>query len=88
MEAIAFIYNLEEKKGKDKTYLIRKIFGYKDTSNHGKYKYKREGTLTPHIIEKWGKSVIITKKTQKTKVQHILKNNNISFTTRKLKLIN
>ena len=87
MEAIAFIYNLKEKKGKQKTYLIRDVFGYKDTSNHGKYKYERKGIITPHIIEKWGKSVIIAKINEKDNIRKILNDRKISFKTRNIKLI-
>lgn len=87
MDATAFIYELKEVKGKNKTYLIRKVFGYKDLSNHGNYTYERPGKLTPYIKEKWGKSVIITKKSNTTTVSNILKKNKIQHKTRKIKII-
>jgi hypothetical protein len=87
MRATAFIYNLSKKKGKEKTYLIRKIFGYKDKSNHGKYQYERKGILTPYILEKWGQSVIITEDSNTSIVRRILKEHQIPHETKKLQLI-
>ena len=87
MDATAFIYELKEVKGKNKTYLIRKVFGYKDLSNHGNYAYERQGKLTPHIKEKWGKSVIITKRSSSTTVSNILKRNKIPHKTRNIKIL-
>lgn len=87
MNATAFIYNLKRRKGKSKTYLIRRIFGYKDVSNHGKYAYKREGKLTPYIYEKWGRSVILIKEIDAATVSRILMKNKIPHTTRKIKLL-
>lgn len=87
MNATAFIYELKEVKGKNKTYLIRKIFGYKDLSNHGNYAYERPGKLTPYIEEKWGKSVIITKRSNATTVSGILKKIKIPHKTRKIKIL-
>ena len=87
MDATAFIYELKEVNGKNKTYLIRKVFGYKDTSNHGKYSYERQGKLTPHIKEKWGRSVIITKRSNELKVSRILKQSKIPYRTRKIRII-
>lgn len=88
MRVTAFIYDLSERKGKDKTYLIRRIFGYKDTSNHGKYHYERKGILTPYVLEKWGRSVIITDDSNTSIVRRILKENKIPHKIRKLQLVN
>ena len=87
MDATAIIYDLKEIKGKDKTYLIRKIFGYKDKSNHGKYSYERSGIITSHIKEKWGQSVIIVKRRSSSIITKILKQNNISYKTRNIKIM-
>ena len=87
MDATAFIYELKEVKGKNKTYLIRKVFGYKDLSNHGNYAYERPGKLTQYIKEKWGKSVIITKRSNSTTVSNILKRSKIPHKTRNIKII-
>lgn len=86
MQATAFIYELKKTKGKSKTYLIRNIFGYTDISNHGKYTYQRTGKITPYINEKWGKSVIITKRTDKKKVTKILTQQKIKHKTRDIEL--
>lgn len=87
MDATALIYDLQKTKGKNKTYLIRKIFGYKDKSNHGKYSYERAGILTSYIYEKWGKGVVITKRKDKQIVQKILRKNKIQFKTRNIKIL-
>ena len=87
MDATAFIYELKGIKGKEKTYLIRQVFGYKDISNHRRYTYERDGALTPYIQEKWGKSVIITKRSDVLAVKKILTKNNIPHKTRKIKII-
>ena len=87
MDATAFIYELKEVKGKNKTYLIRKVFGYKDLSNHGSYAYERPGKLTQYVQEKWGKSVIITKRGDTTTVSNILKKNKIPHRVRKIKIL-
>ena len=87
MKATAFIYELKNTKGKSKTYLIRKIFGYKDVSNHGKYRYERKGSLTPYIAEKWGRSVIITRRAHSPSVEAVLAKNKIPYKKRKIELI-
>lgn len=86
MKAVAIIYNLKNFKGKEKTYLIRKIYGYQDTSNHSRYKYQRKGKLTPYIKEKWGKNVIIINKKNLAKTKKILNTHKIPFQTRDIEL--
>ena len=86
MKATAIIYDLKNFKGKEKTYLIRKVYGYQDTSNHSKYKYQRKGELTPYIKEKWGKNVIIINKKNLTKTKKILDTHKIPFQTRDIEL--
>lgn len=86
MKAIAIIYDLKNFTGKEKTYLIRKVYGYQDTSNHGRYKYSREGKLTPYIKEKWGKNVIIINKKDLAKTKKILDLHKIPYQTRNIEL--
>lgn len=86
MKAVAIIYDLKNFKGKEKTYLIRKIYGYQDTSNHSRYKYQRKGKLTPYIKEKWGKNVIIINKKNLAKTKKILNTHKIPFQTRDIEL--
>ncbi len=86
MDATAFVYDLSAVKGKKKTYLIRKVFGYSDSSNNGKYSYQREGILTPYTKEKWGKSVIISKRSDSAEVGRILKANKIPYKTKEITL--
>ena len=87
MDSTAIIYDLQKVKGKNKTYLIRELFGYKDKSNHGKYSYDRPGILTPYIQEKWGRSVIIAKRKDKQAATELLKKNKIPHKTKNIKII-
>jgi len=81
------IYNLKNTKGINKTYLIRKIFGYIDRSNHNRYAYKRPGILTKYIQEKWGRSVIVIKNKDKQKAENILKKYHIPYQTKNIKIL-
>jgi hypothetical protein len=53
--------------------LHRKLYGYKDYSQHGKYEYKRPGLLNriPHLNP--NRSVIVVKKEDANKVVELLK---------------
>ena len=79
MKATAIIYDMSRIKGREKTYLIRELFGYKDTSNRGQYRYERPGMLTPYIYQKWGKSVIVVMKHKEGIVKKVLEKHDIKF---------
>lgn len=87
MKVIAVIYKLKDFKGKKKTYLIRKVFGYKDTSNKGRYRYEREGELSKFIEEKWCKNVIIIKRENFDIVKRILNKNRIPFERKDIEIL-
>jgi len=55
MEKTMVTYSLSGKK--NALELTRKIYGYIDSSNHGKYKYERPGILTEIDYEKVGNGV-------------------------------
>ena len=86
MDATAIIYQIKNKKGKAKTYLIRKVFGYKDFSNNGNYYYNRLGLLSSYVIQKWGKSVIIINRKDEKKVATTLNKNGIAFKMVRIRL--
>lgn len=44
---------------KDSLEVTRKIYGYKDASNRGRYTYQREGILTSIPYSKLGKGVFM-----------------------------
>jgi hypothetical protein len=48
--------------------ISRKIYGYKDSSNHGKYKYERKGILSDVDYEKVARTVIWINPKDKEKV--------------------
>lgn len=86
MDATAVIYEFEKQERKDKEKKRRQVFGYKDGSNKGQYTYKRKGILTPLIIEKWGKSVIIIDRKNERKTVRTLNKNHISHRRIRIKI--
>ena len=86
MDATAVIYEFEKQERKDKEKKRRQVFGYKDGSNKGRYTYKRKGILTPLIIEKWGKSVIIINRKNERKATIVLNKNHIKHRKIRIKL--
>lgn len=67
------LYDLKNKKTKDKSDITRKLFGFNDKSNNGNYTYKREGLLKNIKYEKWNKAVILINTKDEEKVLNILK---------------
>lgn len=71
---------------KDIVNLHRKLYGYKDHSQHGKYEYHRPGLLDkiPHLNP--SRSVIITFKKDALKIINLLKNYTDQIFTREVLL--
>ena len=67
------LYDLKNKKTKEKTDITRKLFGFKDKSNNGNYTYEREGRLKNIKHEKWNKAVILINSEDEAKVSKILR---------------
>lgn len=67
------LYDLKNKKPKEKTDITRKLFGFKDKSNNGNYTYKREGLLENIKYEKWNKAAILINSEDELKVLKILR---------------
>ena len=67
------LYDLKNKKTKEKTDITRKLFGFKDKSNNGNYTYEREGLLKNIKHEKWNKAVILINSEDEAKVSKILR---------------
>ena len=84
MKTTALEYDLSRFKEKQKTYLIRDLFGYTDYSNHGKYQYERPGKLSKYILQKWGKCVIITKDPKP--IEHAFKKQRIPYKSKHITL--
>ena len=68
------LYDLKNKKPKEKADITRKLFGFEDKSNNCNYTYKRKGILTNIKHEKWNKAAILIDSSDETKVSKILRN--------------
>lgn len=67
------LYDLKNKKPKEKVDITRKLFGFEDKSNNGNYSYQREGLLKNITHEKWNKAAILINSTDEAKVSKILR---------------
>lgn len=67
------LYDLKNKKPKEKTNITRKLFGFEDKSNNGDYTYKREGLLKNIKYEKWNKAAILINSKDELRVLKILR---------------
>ena len=66
------LYDLKNKKPREKVDITRKLFGFEDKSNNGKYTYKRKGLLQKIPHEKWNKAAILINTKNETEVLSIL----------------
>lgn len=64
---------------KKKMRLIRKLYGYNDRSNFGKYLYKRKGILSSIAYIKAKKSTVIIKREDSKILKGFLTKNKIKF---------
>ena len=67
------LYDLKNKKPKEKVDITRKLFGFNDKSNNGNYEYTRAGLLKDIKHEKWNKAAILIDSKDEEKVIEILK---------------
>lgn len=67
------LYDLKNKKPKEKVDITRKLFGFEDKSNNCNYTYKRKGLLKDIKHEKWNKAVILIDSQDEEKVVKILR---------------
>ena len=67
------IYDLKNKKPREKTDITRKLFGFEDKSNNGAYTYKRKGLLKDIKHEKWNKAAILIDSKNEEDVVKILR---------------
>ena len=83
-EKAMILYDLNDKIPKDKTNIIRKLFGYSDKSNRGNYTYERKGTISEIPHERGCKSFLIVDVTNEAYVVDILKQLNVNTITLRL----
>ena len=67
------LYDLKNKDKVEKTHIVRSLFGYTDTSNHGNYTYDRDGLLSKFKHEKIDKSVVLVNRKDEAQVKKILR---------------
>lgn len=72
MKAKIVFYNQEDLEPKEKTKLKKKLYGHKDSSHKGKYRYKIEGILGGIKHLKPARAVIILRKEDLDAVTDIL----------------
>ena len=69
---VMFVYEFEKRTKSLVTQTNRKLFGYLDRSNHGKYLYPRKGLLSNFHIERITKGVFLTDEINDKKVLELL----------------
>ena len=75
MNSIIVSYTLEKSKPRQKLIIHRILYGYDDLSNHGAYKYQRNGLIKLYSGRKLNRGVFIIPSKYKDKVIPILKKN-------------
>lgn len=71
MQKIIICYSLGSIEPKERVKFNRELYGYKDSSNHGNYSYKRNGILSKLKYEKPLDSVIIVWGNAQPIIQHL-----------------
>ncbi len=88
MRGIIIVYDIDTKKLKrsEIVKLHRKLYGYTDYSQFGKYKYHREGLLNkiPHFIP--SKSAIVVKKGYEKEIVSFIRRFTSNVFVREIKL--
>ncbi len=72
MKAIV-LYDLNDKSHAEQSHIIRVLFGFKDMSNNGKYRYDRPGLLSKIRFERKTKTALIIEKKYVLQVVQALK---------------
>ena len=67
------LFDLKNKKTKEKIDITRKLFGFEDKSNNSKYTYTRKGLLADIKYSKWNKVTILIDSEDEEKTIKILK---------------
>jgi hypothetical protein len=57
---VMFVYEFEGRTANQVGKINRELFGYKDKSNHGKYVYWRDGSLSKMALKRLARGVILT----------------------------
>ena len=73
MKAVIIKYSIKELEIKNQNILRRKLLGYNDYSNDGKYEYKRYGLLDEIEHVKLSNGLILVPKKFSGKILYILK---------------
>lgn len=81
MKALLISYELSKSSQNQKTLLHKALYGYRDHSNNGRYKYEREGLLSKIPSIKLNRGVFIIKQKDSNKIMPILKKNKVILKT-------
>ncbi|MBI4173173.1 MAG: hypothetical protein HY519_00465 [Candidatus Aenigmarchaeota archaeon] len=85
-QACMLIYNLAGKQPKEKAAIIRKLYGYEDRSNMGRYRYEREGICSKIRHIKPADNTIICPEHESRKIENFFKSHSINYTKWKILL--
>lgn len=83
-EKTLILYDLNDKIPKDKTNIIRKLFGYSDKSNCGNYSYERKGLISDIPHERGYKSTLMVDAKYEVQIIDILKQFKLKIITLRL----
>ena len=81
MKAIIISYTLDKSNINQRTSIHRILYGYKDHSNKGAYKYNRKGLIEQGHFLKLNRGVIIMPEKDKKEVLSVLKKNKATIKT-------
>lgn len=70
---VVVLYDLNDKTHAEQSRIIRALFGFKDKSNHGKYSYERQGSLSNVPFVRKTKTALIVKEKYAAEVVQSLK---------------
>lgn len=65
-------YTIEKMNPSARTKLHRELFGFTDSSNHGKYKYKRKGLVEETSSKRINDALILTNEKSVHKFEQLL----------------
>ena len=81
MKAVIISYTLSKSDINQRTSIHRNLYGYKDHSNKGAYKYDRKGLIKQGHCLKLNRGVIIIPEKDKKEVLSVLKKNKATIIT-------
>ena len=78
MEKVLFTYDMAGMSQRERMAVRRKLFGYTDKSNMGRYSYKREGLLSKMEYECPARCCLLVGKKDAQKLERFFAENSVS----------